>query len=153
MKRDAYSAKKVFFQLSLLMSVFLFLLMGSYIFLSQNIRSHQDDGALLNAASLQRTLIERYTRHTSVVIAAHATQKWEEVARHNAALQENRKYIEMNYEGLIKGGEIVLSEDGLEKAIVAGLEDEENRQKLKKAQEAWEHLKRLAVTTLQSDVR
>ncbi len=153
MNKNAYSGRLVFLQLAVLLCVFLALLVGSYIFLSDNIRQQQDNGALLNAASLQRTLIERYTRHTSVIIAAHATENWKEIAKNNRALQDNKKYIEANYDSLLNGGNIVLSEDGSKTASVKSLTDETIRQQLKDAQKAWEHLKRLAVTTLQSDVK
>lgn len=150
---NRYSGNSVFVRLSTLLSMFLILLVGSYFSLTLNNRQQKDSAALLGAASIQRWLIEGYARHISVIIGAHATNKWEEIAEHNRALLKNKKLIEINFQNLMNGGQVVLNIDGTEKATILGLADEISRGKLIKSQESWARLKRQAVSILQSDVK
>ncbi len=148
-----YSGNTVFLQLSSLLSIFLVLLVGSYFFFNSTISTHKDDSVVLNAASLQRMLLVRYTHHTSTSVAAHATQNWNEIAKNNIAAQKNEKHIETNYKGLLEGGEVISSSDGTKTLKITPLENENIRRALLVSQKEWKQLKRLAVITLQADVK
>ncbi|MCI5060408.1 MAG: hypothetical protein MRY79_04975, partial [Alphaproteobacteria bacterium] len=135
-----YSGNMVFLQLSCLLSLFLVLLVGSYFFFNHSISQNKDGSAILNAASLQRMLLVRYTHRTSIIIAAHATQNWQEVSRNNIAAQRDEKHIENNYRGLLEGGRVILSVDGKKTLEIEAFADENIRQALLGSQEEWEYL-------------
>jgi signal transduction histidine kinase/CheY-like chemotaxis protein/HPt (histidine-containing phosphotransfer) domain-containing protein len=152
MARFLYAGQFIFLQLLGLLSIFLLLLAGGYIFLHESVNEQHEQTVLAESASLQRMLIERYTRYISITIAAHATQNWDVVITYRELADHLARQIRVNYDGLLKGGDVIVDLDGhtrqahfVEKAGIRNVLEESGKE--------WEALKRLSIVTLQSDVK
>ena len=124
---NTYSGDKVFLQLSVLLSAFLVLLVGSYTFLIFDGEKQERNGLALNAAGLQRTFILRYLQ--SAAVNLHQKAKIDEV------------FIETNFGSLLEGGDLILSVDGSKIQRVSAFDEAQIRTNLLAAQAAWAGLK------------
>ena len=141
---DRYSGHTVFLQLSGLLSIFLILSVGSYVFLSSNIQDQRGDSAILNAASLQRTFIVRYTQSIILLLfASDELEKGEEIEKIQKEIRDNYNFTETNYNGLRYGTEVILSEDGQTRAQVFAVSKKQILESLTLAMAEWEKLKNL----------
>ena len=127
---NTYSGNKVFLQLSILLSAFLLLLVGSYTFLIIDSEKQERNGIVMNAAGLQRTFILRYSHNISARL--HKKAKIDEV------------FIETNFDSLLEGGELILSVDGSKKQNISAVDEAQIATNLVAAQAAWDRLKELA---------
>ncbi|TNE32593.1 MAG: response regulator [Alphaproteobacteria bacterium] len=109
---DTASGNKVFLQLALLLSVFLVLLAGSFMFINSDGRRYQDK--VVNAAGLQRMLMTRYVYDVYQVMLAQDDEAEEKVV---AGMHEDRKSIDTNYQSFLQGGSLVISADGARELI------------------------------------
>jgi signal transduction histidine kinase/DNA-binding NarL/FixJ family response regulator len=152
MNKSLYAGRFIFFQLCGLLSIFLLLLIGSYFYLKDSIAEQHQDTFLLGSASLQPTLIERYTRFISITIAAHATKNWPVVIEYRKKADEAARQIEENYAGLLGGGEVVANLEGKKEKTDEYVEEDYIREALEKSKEQWKQLVRLSIAVLQADV-
>jgi signal transduction histidine kinase/NO-binding membrane sensor protein with MHYT domain/CheY-like chemotaxis protein len=141
--KGIYSGDTVFLHLSGLLSFFLILLVGSYMFLNHHSIKQQDDGATLNAAALQRMLITRYVYHVSAIISVHDTGNENELIKTSQAVQQDQRVVEANYDGLLRSGLVVLNAKENRQETVAVISNPEIREKLQVAQREWEVLKNI----------
>lgn len=152
METKLYSGKAVFLQLCILLSAFFILLLASYFFLSALTEKQKNNAPLISSASIQRTLIESYTRYIQITIAAHATENWKVIIQNRKAANETTQFIEQNYQAFLSGGEAIYRIDGKSQKVIQPVTDAAARLALVQAKEEWLALKRLALVTLQSDV-
>ncbi|MDD9920240.1 MAG: hypothetical protein OXR68_06425, partial [Alphaproteobacteria bacterium] len=152
-QKTLYAGRTVFVQLALLMSVFLALLIGSYLFMHWTLSQRGGQATLMNSLSLQRMLSERYMRHISIAISAHATQDWKTVMLHRKQSQKVEKLINTTFMGLIEGGDITLSIDGSKHVNERPISDSVTQAAIVEASDEWSRLKRLTRKILRSDVK
>lgn len=142
---DAYSGSKVFLQLASLLSIFLMLLAGSYIFLGDSGKHHQD--RVINAAGLQRMLMTRYVHgfYQAVFI--------EEGAAENAQILEDirrdRQYIDFNYEKFLQGGSLIVSADGRREFLPENFFGDDVSSLLETTRQKWEVLRTFVTEALE----
>jgi signal transduction histidine kinase/DNA-binding response OmpR family regulator len=151
MQNNLYSGRSIFIQLLALLTTFLILLVGSYFFLSNAAKEQENDALIINSVSLQRMLIERYTRYVSITVAANTIQDWDTVIKNRKAAQKTALSIEQNYLSFLNGGRIVMTVDEGSRAEIKAIPSENVRLALIKAEEEWKNLRYLATITLQSN--
>ena len=139
----------IFYQLAGLLSVFLLLLGGSYIFFIGNISQKRSDDVVVSTAGIQRTLITRYTQAISSIIADKATQP--ETQTYIKSANDITKMIDNNFDALRDGGEIMLNIHGDKTDSISGISDLTTRKQLITAQTAWVALKTISNPALQLD--
>lgn len=144
--------RKIFIQLASLLTTWLFIFIGSFIFVNDTLEEQKNHSAIMNSAGLQRMLVQRYTTQITSAVAAHAISDWEIVIDSNALSRETAKLIENNFYAFLNGGMIINSADGKKRTLIKPLIFSNTRQAISHAMHTWEDLKRLATTTLQSEV-
>ncbi|MCB0523819.1 MAG: response regulator [Rhodospirillales bacterium] len=138
-----YSGNAVFIQLSGLLGLFMILMVGSYFFFNSSYAKHKDEGTILNAAALQRMLIVRYAHHS---FADRVTGNDQHLSndKDTKNSQSDAAYVEMNFSGLMNGGEVVLSIDGSKTENVKPFSNAEILNKLAEAKKEWNDLEQMA---------
>lgn len=157
-EKNAYTGRTVFLQLTGLLCIFLLLLVGGYIFLSENLREQKNNGDILNAASTQKALIIQYAIRISIMVSSQAAHNWDEVKEHNVALQNDKDHIERIYKSLLSGGMVSMevNNDGIDEEeyeYVYPIKSSAIQDKFRQAEKNWLQLKNLAMLVLQSDVK
>lgn len=103
-----YSGRKVFLQLGTMLTVFLVLMIGSYIFLSRSTLSTGTENTMLNAINAQQRLVEIYARHMAFYLsgtqASGSKGSAPEILRE---IHEISDLIDGNYAALLSGGEVM----------------------------------------------
>lgn len=147
--------KKVFLQLIALLFLLLFIVFLSFLSLKIQMEERKNNTAIMNGVGLQRMLIQRYTRQVTATIAAHAIKDWKTIIKNNKESQITAKQLDGNYKSLKKGGSFIISVNGQRAVnITSGYFGEDGDIKIiDQAIKEWEKLKRIAVSTLQSDVK
>ena len=133
----AYSGQTVFIHLLGLLGVFVLLMSGSYAFLSTRLHTQTDESRLMNAVTLQRMLVTRYTYYAALAISADP----EEAHKSHAQMNKNAAMIDSNYTSFIRGGQVFFSADGLRSARFDGYGGPLARASFGRAQTSWMRLK------------
>ena len=154
---NAYSGNTVFLQLSLLLSIFLILMTTSYVFLNDAFHKQKNGEILLNAASLQRTLITRYGVRMPIILTSKARNNTQEYEEHMAGILVDIDRINENYNGLLNGGVIDLGlgeertdKDGIYE--VNGLQNSMLEDKVHRAQQQWVTFENMGSEILNSGI-
>lgn len=129
-----YSGSRIFLQLSFLLSIFLVLLVGSYIFLGGGERN---EDRVVNAAGLQRMLMTRYVHAAyRASLAADEAEK----AHILQNMERDRRKIDDNYGMFLRGGNLVVTADGKREFMPADFFGADVDSLLRTTQQRWEGL-------------
>ncbi|MBL4803607.1 MAG: response regulator [Alphaproteobacteria bacterium] len=152
-EEGVYTGNAAFLHLSGLLGIFLVLMVGSYIFLSNSIQREENGHHLLTATSTQQTLTVQYVVRTSIILSSQAVGNWNEVIEHNKGFRDDSAHIEDIFDGLLKGGEVIITTEGDFRKVVAPIQDRQTREVALKVRAEWEELKAQAAEILKSDVK
>ncbi len=135
-----YSGRKVFFQLGLMLTLFLVLMVGSYFFITRSTYSSSDESNLIKALHAQNILVERYARHVIV-----AQEESHDDARHFPKTLEEiesvESLIEDNYIVLQNGGALRTSYSSYETIDVSSISVPGIIYALQSIQQQWQEFK------------
>ena len=151
---------------TLLLSIFIVLLLVSYIVSSVAISAKENDSVLLNIAGRQRMLIHRYTSEVNQVLVGLAASDFEMVLAEKSKVDRTAVLFEKIHEAFVNGGEIDVDskyasdEDGdaahigFEGVVVfPAVNNEEILEHLKHVAEEWQELKRITLLSLRSNIQ
>jgi PAS domain S-box-containing protein len=142
---DAYSGNKIFLQLSLLLSIFLILLTGSFLFLNGHERHYEEK--VINAAGLQRMLMIRYV-HNVYKIAALQDEEAKAVILKQ--MRKDREYMDINYQVFLDGeGMLISAGDQREWMPKKEIFQTDVNVAVNAAKQEWERLQAIAGTILE----
>jgi len=145
-----FSGNGVFIQLSALLSLFMVLMVGSYLYFSGNEGAQRNNTNVMNAASLQRMLLVRYVHYNELMIYEAETHGSQHVEEHLKNALKDAAFIEANYRGLLNGGQIIVSVDGKDRALSKGFVHTNIRSAILFSQDEWNTLKKLTEKIRQS---
>lgn len=151
--KPLYSGRFVLLKLGVLLSIFLSLMVYGYYSLRETQHEQRNGSVILHSASLQRALIERYTRFVSIAIAAHESRNRPTVIRHRKLADEVDRLVEMNFEGMLHDGVIVTDLDGNTHIPENPISGPDIRAATEKARNEWNALKQFAITSLQANAQ
>jgi len=143
---DAFLGSKVFLQLSLLLSVFLVLLAGSYLLLNGQKQYNEDK--VINSAGLQRMLMTRYV-HSAYRIGSSQDQEVKAAMRDS--MRNDQQSIDSNYQAFLQGGVMVVSVAGRRETIPEISLTEDLRTAIGTAQQHWAQLRSTVTDILERD--
>ncbi len=146
----ASSGRAIFWQLCALLSIFLLLLVGSFVFVGDNLRNYAQDGRVLNAVSLQRMLMTSYGGQVSAAAYAHAQNDLQRAAAYTETAHQQEAWINANFNAFLEGGEIIYSADASAKTDMSGFERETVRVAIGEALSQWMELRDFAAEILDS---
>ncbi len=130
-EKSAYSGNKIFIQLSVLLSAFIVLFIGSYVFLVNDIEEQEQNTIILNAVGLQRTIIARQIEKI-------------EFPDNRQQLDSSVRLVDANYKSLLNGGILTYSSDGSNIKNISSFEDDQIKAVLLSALTEWTKLQQLA---------
>lgn len=135
-----YSGRKVFLQLGAMLTIFLVLMIGAYIFLSRSTLHSNTENNLIDALNAQHLLLENYTRHIALSMNAgkRNKNKQKEIVEE---IQTSEKLIEKNYTALLEGGELTTSYKGDTHIVVSGEAPPGIAYSIKSARQKWQETK------------
>ena len=135
-----YSGQKVFLQLSGLLSLFFFLMVGAFIIFHNNMRDMSQDSALMNGAGLQRMLITRHGLSTTFLLDRQASPEDETVIHLMEEIKHTRKLITLNYTSILNGGPLYGFDQDELHVRIRPLKDQKLVNAFILAQDEWEKL-------------
>lgn len=144
----AYSGRTVFLHLLALTSAFMILMTGSYLFLSTRMHDQAYESRLMNAVTLQRMLIARYTYYVSLDLTDRQARSPDVAEMHLEEIGRNAALIDQNFLAFAEGGKIVFSADGQRQADFGGFVNQQVLAAFAKSQTAWMSLRTLANDSL-----
>lgn len=102
-RASLYSGRAVFVHLGMMLTVFLVLMVGSYLFLTRATINSSSVSMMVDALNTQHNLLEHYSRHIAFYsgIQDHSTEDAKEIL---GEIDESRDMIEQNYGALLSGG-------------------------------------------------
>lgn len=133
-----FSGNGVFIQLSALLSLFMVLMVGSYLYFTGNEGSQRNNTNVMNAAAVQRMFLVRYVHHSHLYMIDSSSNNAEEYLRN--ALKD-AAFIETNYRGLLNSGQIITSVDGRDRALAKGFVHTNIRNAILFSEDEWKTLK------------
>ena len=137
-----YSGHKVFLQLGLMLTIFLVLMIGSYLFLSRSTLSASEGSSLLDGINAQQQLVGSYTRHMAFFLSQ--PHKESEVAKKTLEeALESEQLIEENYRVLLEGGTLAADYKGVQIIHVSGTSAPGTAYGIKAARQQWHEVKAL----------
>ena len=138
-----FSGNSVFIQLSALLSLFMVLMVGSYLYFSNNEGPQRNNANVFNAAAIQRMLLVRYVHHNHLIISAMKSGNRAEIDKVQGKAMRDAAFIEANYSGLLNGGQIITTVDGTNRAFAKGFIHTNIRSAILFSQSEWMTLKNL----------
>ncbi len=138
-KQGGYSGNVVFFQLSVLLSVFLFLIISSVGILNFISDQNKDDAPIINSAGLQRLFLVRYTNDI-LALKTDASEDMQTLRLKTA--KQYRERIDQTFDALLNGGKLINSADGKRLVKIDALNDKSLRAKILDVRYEWEELRR-----------
>ena len=138
-----FSGNSVFIQLSALLSLFMVLMVGSYLYFSNNEGPQRSNASVFNAAAIQRMLLVRYVHHNHLTISAMKSDNRAEIDKAQGKAMRDAAFIEANYSGLLNGGQIITTVDDTNRAFAKGFVHTNIRSAILFSQSEWAALKNL----------
>lgn len=148
---------------AILLSVFLILLIISYIFSSISVSSLKYDRLLLNAAGRQRMLIHQYTSEINQTLIGLATLNLKMALLEKKKADLTVKQIEDILKAFADGGEIIITTGRItdedkntinlvdKHIVILPINDKQIQRHLSHVNEKWQELKRIALLSLRSN--
>lgn len=150
--KQLYSGRFILLQLGILFGICMALMVLGYYFLKETHREQQNDTITMHSATVQRALTERYTRFISVTVAADENKNPPIATSHRAQADEIATLIDMNYNGLLNGGKVVIDLEGATRISDRPIPYPQIRAAMEDARAEWDTLRKLATALLEADV-
>lgn len=144
-------SRRVFAQLTALLALLMVLVLSSFMFIVNALSDQNKDNLNVTVAGLQRTLIQRYLREVTSVLASQNIHDWEGVIHNSRQLSSSEKIIENNFNAMIRGGEVIINFRGTKTDWMEAIDYPEAKRKLPLVRENWNELKRLALIALREN--
>lgn len=135
-------------RLALILSVFMALLLISYIFSSTIITARKNDNVLLNVSGQQRMLIYQYASEISQALVGLGSHDLKMALYKKKQADSTAEKFEDVLEALKNGGAVSVS-DGAD--TVSAIKDDEILKHLAHVNEQWGELKRIALLSLRAE--
>ena len=132
-----------------LLSLFVILIVISYLATSAVIKGRVFEGAILNRAGMQRMLVERYSGQVNRVMVGMAVGDWDIVLTHKQLAAQTAEQFIGAHRAFLDGGTLALANGG--EATIPAISDDEIRRELRRVGESWKELCRSATMALRSD--
>lgn len=136
---------------TMLLSVFLFLLLISYLFSSYIIRESKNDIVIFNAAGQQRMLIHQYASQINQTLVGLATDNYEMAISKKSDVDETSLFFEKTHNAFLNGGEVVVDLEHKTPTIISPLNDVVIKEHLHHVLREWNELKRISLLSLRSN--
>lgn len=127
---------KLFYQLSTLAALYIILMIGSFMISADQARLHDSNTEIINAFSLQRLFIARYSHYALLAITARQTDDNLYKQNHDFAQQDARR-ISTTYNSLLNGGPVTLTAAGNLQMYIAPIPENYTRGRIENALENW----------------
>lgn len=148
-----YMKRDLTLRFVILLSIFLVMLVISYIVTSRAISAKEHDSIILNAAGYQSVLIRQYASETNQALIGLATSDLEMAISEKTKADQTRKVFEKTHEALLHGGEIDTDLLGKSGITIPPLKGTKIRDHLKHIDNEWQELLRISLLSLRADTK